>query len=66
MSDGLLATSKRSNYMSIMLYLCHEMDIDYLVLDELINIMAKTCLKVHKVNCSRLRKSLSLETFACL
>jgi hypothetical protein len=28
--------------------------------------MAKTCLKVLKVNCSRLRKSLSLEVFACL
>jgi hypothetical protein len=28
--------------------------------------MAKTCLKVLKDNCSRLRKSLLLETFACL
>jgi hypothetical protein len=28
--------------------------------------MDKTCLKVLKDNCSRLRKSLSLEAFACL
>jgi hypothetical protein len=28
--------------------------------------MAKTCLNVLKDNCSRLRKSLSLEAFACL
>jgi hypothetical protein len=28
--------------------------------------MAKTYLKLLKVNCSRLRKSLSLEAFACL
>jgi hypothetical protein len=28
--------------------------------------MTKTCLKVFKVNCSKLRKSLSLEAFACL
>jgi hypothetical protein len=28
--------------------------------------MAKTCLKVLKDNCSRLRKFLSLEAFACL
>jgi hypothetical protein len=28
--------------------------------------MTKTCLKVLKVNCNRLRKSLSLEPFACL
>jgi hypothetical protein len=28
--------------------------------------MVKTYLKVHKDNCSRLRKSLSLEAFACL
>jgi hypothetical protein len=28
--------------------------------------MVKTCLKVLKVNCSRLRKYLSLEAFACL
>jgi hypothetical protein len=28
--------------------------------------MTKTCLKVLKVNCSRLRKSLSIESFACL
>jgi hypothetical protein len=28
--------------------------------------MARTCLKVLKVNCSRLRKSLSLEAFASL
>jgi hypothetical protein len=28
--------------------------------------MAKTCLKMLKYNCSRLRKSLSLEAFACL
>jgi hypothetical protein len=28
--------------------------------------MAKTCLKVLKDNCSRLKKSLSLEAFVCL
>jgi hypothetical protein len=28
--------------------------------------MAKICLKVLKDNCSRLRKSLSVEAFACL
>jgi hypothetical protein len=28
--------------------------------------MAKTCLKVLKINCIRLRKSLSLEALACL
>jgi hypothetical protein len=64
------------------------MNVDYLVVDEMINIsklfdyncmfsigvnydvnylnMAKACLKVLKVNSSRLRKSLSLEAFACL
>jgi hypothetical protein len=40
--DSLCAASKRSNSTFIMLYLVHEMDIDYLVVDELINI--KNCL----------------------
>jgi hypothetical protein len=38
MSDDLFAESKRSNYTFIMLYLVHEMDIDYLVVDKMINI----------------------------
>jgi hypothetical protein len=38
MGDGLFVESKRSNYTFIMLYLVHEMDIDYLVVDEMINI----------------------------
>jgi hypothetical protein len=38
MSDGLFAAPKRSNSTFIMLYLYHEMDIDYLVVDEMINI----------------------------
>jgi hypothetical protein len=36
--DGLFAESKRSNYTFIMLYLVHKMDIDYLIVDEIINI----------------------------
>jgi hypothetical protein len=38
MGDGLFATSKRSNSSFIMLYLVLEMDIDYLVVDEMVNI----------------------------
>jgi hypothetical protein len=38
MVDGLFAESKRSNYTFIMIYLVHETDIDYLVVDEMINI----------------------------
>jgi hypothetical protein len=38
MGDGLLATSKHSNSTFIMLYLYHEMDVYYLVVDEMINI----------------------------
>jgi hypothetical protein len=38
MGDGLLAASKCSNSTFIMLYLCHEMDVDYLVANEVANI----------------------------
>jgi hypothetical protein len=38
MGDGLLTAPKCSNSTFIMLYLYHEMDIDYLVVDEMINI----------------------------
>jgi hypothetical protein len=38
MGDGLFTESKHGNYTFIMLYLVHEMDIDYLVVDEVINI----------------------------
>jgi hypothetical protein len=38
MGDGLFAAPKHSNYTFIMLYLVHETDIDYLVVDEMINI----------------------------
>jgi hypothetical protein len=34
----LFTESKRSNYTFIMFYLVHEMDIDYLIVDEIINI----------------------------
>jgi hypothetical protein len=33
----LFTESKHNNYAFIMLYLVHEMDIDYLVVDEMIN-----------------------------
>jgi hypothetical protein len=36
MGDGLFAEAKHSNSTFIMLYLYHEMDIDYLVVDEMI------------------------------
>jgi hypothetical protein len=36
--DGMFATPKRSNSTFIMLHLVHEMDIDYLVIDEIINV----------------------------
>jgi hypothetical protein len=38
MGDGLFAASKHNNYTFIMLYLLHETDINYLVVDEMINI----------------------------
>jgi hypothetical protein len=38
MGDGLFAESKHSNSTFIMLYLYHEMVIDYLVVDEMVNI----------------------------
>jgi hypothetical protein len=38
MGDGSFAESKRSNSTFIMLNLYHEMDIDYLVVDVMINI----------------------------
>jgi hypothetical protein len=36
MGDGLFAMFKHSNYTFIMLYLVHEMDINYLVVDEMV------------------------------
>jgi hypothetical protein len=36
MGDGLFAAAKRSNSTFIMIYLVHEMDIDYLVVGEMI------------------------------
>jgi hypothetical protein len=38
MGDGLFTTPKRSNSSFTMLYLAHEMDIEYLIVDEMINI----------------------------
>jgi hypothetical protein len=38
MGDGLLTASKRSNYTFIILYLYHEVDVDYLVANEMVNI----------------------------
>jgi hypothetical protein len=38
MGDGLFVAPKRNNSTFIMLYLVHEMDIDYLVVDEMINV----------------------------
>jgi hypothetical protein len=38
MGYGLIALSKRSNSTFIMLYLYQEMDVDYLVVDEMVNI----------------------------
>jgi hypothetical protein len=38
MGDGLLAASEHSNSTFIMLYLVYEMDINYLVVDEMTNI----------------------------
>jgi hypothetical protein len=37
--DGLFAVFKHSNSTFIMLYLVHEMDIDYLVVKKMINIL---------------------------
>jgi hypothetical protein len=38
MGDALIAMSKRSNSTFKMLYLIHEMDVDYLVVKEMVNI----------------------------
>jgi hypothetical protein len=38
MDDGLIDVSKCSNSTFIMLYLYHEMEVDYLVVDKMINI----------------------------
>jgi hypothetical protein len=38
MGDGLIAVSIGSNYTFIMLYLCHEMDVDYLLVEVMVNI----------------------------
>jgi hypothetical protein len=38
MGDGLFVVFKHSNSTFIMIYLVHEMDIDYMVVDEMINI----------------------------
>jgi hypothetical protein len=38
LGDGLFAMFKYSNFTFIMLYLVHEIDIDYLVVDDMINI----------------------------
>jgi hypothetical protein len=38
MGVGLFAASKRSNYTFTMLYLYHEMDVDYLIDAEMVNI----------------------------
>jgi hypothetical protein len=38
MGDGLFAVLRHTNSTFIMLHLVHEMDIDYLVVDEMINI----------------------------
>jgi hypothetical protein len=42
MGDGLITVSKRCNSTFIMLYLCHEMDVDYLVAGEMVN--SRNCL----------------------
>jgi hypothetical protein len=38
MSDGFFAALKHSNSTFIIIYLVHEMDINYMVVDEMINI----------------------------
>jgi hypothetical protein len=38
MGDGLFAARKHSNSTFIMLYLYHKMDVDYLVVEEMVNI----------------------------
>jgi hypothetical protein len=38
MGDTCLLQSFNSNFTFIMLYLCHKMDVDYLVVEEMINI----------------------------
>jgi hypothetical protein len=38
MCDGLFAVFKHSNSTFIMLYLVHGMNIDYLVVDEMVNV----------------------------
>jgi hypothetical protein len=42
MGDGLFAAPKRSNYTFIMIYLVREMDNDYLVVEEKVNV-SKLC-----------------------
>jgi hypothetical protein len=37
MGDGLITVSKHSNSTFIMLYLYHEMDVDYLVVGKMVN-----------------------------
>jgi hypothetical protein len=39
MSEGLIVVSKRSNSTFILLYLYHEMDVSYLVVDDMLNII---------------------------
>jgi hypothetical protein len=38
MGDGLFDVFKRSNWTSFMIHMTYEMDIDYMVVDEMINI----------------------------
>jgi hypothetical protein len=38
MGDGLFAMFKRSNWTSFVIRMAYEMDIDYMVVDEMINI----------------------------
>jgi hypothetical protein len=47
MGDGLLTAPKHSNYTFIMLYLVLMMDIDYLIVDEMINISRIVWLHLH-------------------
>jgi hypothetical protein len=46
MGDGLLVASKHSNSTFIMLYLYHEMDTGYSVVNEMVNI-SKKLLQLH-------------------
>jgi hypothetical protein len=52
MGDGLIVESKCSNSTFIMLYLVHEMDIDYLVVDEMLNISKLfDCTSMFSIGC---------------